>query len=60
MVEAHRLDAWLSRQNWDLSGSRHNSRNEMRILGQGRGRSENSIKEVKKVGQGRVRGIVGG
>ena len=26
MVEAHRLDAWLSRQNWDLSGSRHNSK----------------------------------
>ena len=49
MVEAHRLDAWLSRQNWDLSGSRHNSRNEMRILGHRRGRIENSIKEVKKV-----------
>ena len=26
MVEAHRLDAWLSKQNWDLSGSRHNSK----------------------------------
>ena len=26
MVEAHRLDAWPSRQNWDLSGSRHNSK----------------------------------